>query len=137
MKKVFQENLIKNILVFILLIPAYTYSRTFLFSLPAISDKSVLGSLLAAVSILAMIACTGNFAFTYEKINIKNYGLRLLAHTITGTLMLFIGLSLEMTSLLVELLVGKFFIFDLSLVVLYIASILYDFWDMNRTNFSS
>ena len=97
----------------------------------------MLGSLLAAVSILAMIACTGNFAFTYEKVNLRNFGLRFLAHAITGTLMLFIGLSLEMTSVLVELLVGKFFIFDLSLVVLYIASILYDFWDMNRANLSS
>ncbi len=136
MKKVFLENLIKNILVFLLLIPSYIYSRTFLFSLPATSDKSVLGSLLVAVSILAVIACFGNFAFTYEKINLKDYGFRFLAHTITGILMLLIGLSLEMTSVLVELLVGRFFIFDLSLVVLYIASILYDFWDMNRARFS-
>ena len=108
-------------------------SQTSLFSSGIVSDKAVVGSLLAAVSILAVTACFGNFAFTYEKIKRDSFGSRLLAHTTTGLLMLLIGMSLEMTSVLASLLVGEFYIFNLSLLILYAASVLYDFWDLKRT----
>ena len=134
MKNYFIENVVKNLLIIIALIPAYGSSRFFLISSPIISDKQALGSLLAAVSILAMIACAGNYAFTYEKVNFRNLASRLIAHTTTGLLMLLLGLSLGMTSIIVEFLVGKFLIFDLSLIILYFTSILYDFWDLMREN---
>ena len=137
MKKVVIENITKNILVIIALIPTFQSSRLFLISSPIASDKQALGSLLTAITILAMIACAGNYAFTYEKVNLRNVMSRFLAHATTGLLMLLLGLSLGMTSVLVELLTGKFAIFDISLVVLYLTSVLYDFWDLMRDTATS
>ncbi len=132
MKKIYLENLVKNILIVVLLIPAYHQTQIFLLNSPVATDKSVIGSLLAAVSILAVTACFGNFAFTYEKVDYKNTYSRFLAHITTGLLMLLIGLSLEMTSVLSAQLIGNFPIFNGSLFILYIASILFDFWDLRR-----
>ncbi len=131
MKTSLQENLIKNTVLIIILIFAYPYVQA---SLPLISltDKSVTGSLLVAVSILAVTACFGNFAFTYEKVDYTHPLSRILGHLTTGILMLLIGLSLEITSLLTQLLIGDFPIFNLSLLLLYLASVLFDFWDLKR-----
>lgn len=137
MKKFIVENIIKNILIIMILIPSYESSRLFLNSSPIVSNIQALGSLLTAVTILAMIACAGNYTFTYEKVNFRNTTSRILAHTTTGLLMFLLGLSLGMTSILVRLLTGDFFIFDMSLVVLYFTSILYDFWDLMRENVKS
>ena len=137
MKKFVVENIVKNLLIIIILISVYESSRIFLISSPIVSDKQALGSLLTAVTILAMIACAGNYTFTYEKVNLRNTMSRIMAHTTTGLLMLLLGLSLGMTSVLVELLTGKFFIFDMSLIVLYFTSILYDFWDLMREDVKS
>ncbi len=128
------ENLAKNIVVFLLLIPAYSAVNTFLTASSIVTDKSIVGSLLVAVSILAVTACFGNFAFTYEKVRREHLLSRLLAHTTTGLLMFLIGLSLEMTSVLASLLIRDFVIFDISLLLLFIGSILYDFWDLTRSN---
>lgn len=124
------ENIIKNVIVIILLVPSYGMIQSSLASSPAAGDTSVLGSLLVAVGILSVTACFGNFAFTYEKVKHTNTQFRLIAHATTGLFMLLIGLSLEMTSVIVKLLVGPFLIFDLILLILYIASVLYDFWDL-------
>ena len=132
MKRIYLENWVKNSIVLLILIFAYFNVQNFLLNSPVASDKSVIGSLLVAVSILAVTACFGNFAFTYEKVEHSSLDLRLLAHFTTGILMLLIGLSLEMTSVIAKLLMGDFLVFDLSLVLLYLASILYDFWDLRR-----
>ena len=132
MKSIYKENLIKNIIILFILVPSFSSIQSFIFSSSIGIDKSSAGSLLVAVSILAVTACFGNFSFTYEKINYKDTYSRLLAHITTGLLMLVIGLSLEMTSVLSSILVGDFLIFNLSLFILYLASVLYDFWDLNR-----
>lgn len=132
MKNIFKENLVKNIVVVILLFLAYPAIQNSLSTSSITLDHGVIGSLLVAVSILAVTACFGNFAFTYEKIQHGNSKSRLLAHVTTGLLMLLIGLSLEMTSLLAGLLIENFYIFNFSLVILYLASVLYDFWDTKR-----
>lgn len=134
MNRSFVENIIKNILILLILIPAYFQIQSFIATAYFVTDKSTIGSFLVAVSILAVTACFGNFAFTYEKIDHRNGASRILAHLTIGLLMLLIGLSLEMTMVFSRLLVGTFFIFDLSLVILYTASVLYDFWDLNRAN---
>ncbi|MFH1832741.1 MAG: hypothetical protein ABH816_01050 [Candidatus Levyibacteriota bacterium] len=46
--------------------------------------------------------------------------------------MFLIGFSLELTSVLVKYLIGSFPIFDFSLIMLYLGSVLYDFWDLQR-----
>ena len=133
MKNAFWENVIKNVLIVVVLIFTYFHIQTTLGNM-VFTDKSVLGSLLVAVSIQAVTACFGNFAFTYEKTEHRNEKSRYLSHMTTGLLMLLIGLSLEMTSVIVTLLIGNFFIFDLSLLILYFASVMYDFWDLMRAN---
>lgn len=133
-RKTLWENLIKNVIIIFLLVLAHSNVQTFLLSSSFSTDKSAIGSLLVAVSILAVTACFGNFAFTYAQVNQQSFGSRLLAHLTTGLLMLLIGLSLEMTSSLSKLLVGDFFIFDASLLLLYSASVLYDFWDLKRSD---
>jgi hypothetical protein len=127
------ENIIKNCAILVLLAPAYIYIQS-AFSSNPLMDKATLGSVLVAVSILSVTACFGNFAFTYERVKQKDAASRILAHATTGLLMLLIGLSLEMTSVIMNLLMGKFAMFDLGLVVLYIASVLYDFWDLKRAD---
>lgn len=134
MKNTHWENAVKNIIIAVLLVPAYGVIQSNLANSSAVSDKSVLGSLLIAVSIIAVIACFGNFAFTYEKVKQSNANSRILAHATTGLLMFLIGLSLEMTSVIVELLTGKLIVFDFSLFILYFASVLYDFWDFKRAD---
>ncbi len=132
MKRIYLENWVKNILVLGILYTAYFEIQKFLLTSPIASDKATIGSMLVAVSILAVTACFGNFAFTYEKVDQKNSFSRFLAHITTGLLMLLIGLSLEMTAAFTNLLIGEFPIFNMSLVILYISSVLYDFWDLQR-----
>lgn len=134
MKNILLENFVKNVVIVLLLVPAYLSIESYLNSSSFVLDNSVLGNLLVAISILAVTACFGNFAFTYEKVEHNSLSSRWLAHLTTGLLMLLIGLSLEMTSVLANLLVGNFVIFQLSLLVLYISSVLYDFWDLKRAS---
>ncbi len=134
MNKSLQENIIKNGIVGIFLILGYISIQTQVSSFNFPLDKSTLGSFLVAVSILSVTACFGNFSFTYEKVNPKNNTARWLAHLTTGLLMLLIGLSLEITSIITKLLIGSFPIFDLSLIMLYFCSVLYDFWDLKRSD---
>lgn len=132
MRNIIWENLTKNILIILILIVAWSQIQTF-FSTASL-DKASVGSMLGAISILIVTACFGNFAFTYEKVNHRHLGYRYLAHLTTGLLMLLIGLSLEMTAALANFLVGNFGIFNLALVILYLASVFYDFWDLERLN---
>jgi hypothetical protein len=133
MKNALWENVFKNVLIVVVLIFTYFHIQTTLGNMD-FPDKSVLGSLLVAVSILAVTACFGNFAFTYEKVEHQDSKSRYLAHMTTGLLMILIGLSLEMTSVIVSILMGNFFIFNLSLLILYLASVMYDFWDLKRAD---
>ncbi len=132
MKNIEVENFIKNLIIVGILLFTYFQINDFLRNSPIATEKSVLGSVLVAVSILIVTACFGAFAFTYEKVEHRRIGARLLAHFATGVLMLLIGLSLEMTSVIVKLLMGDFLIFNLSLSLLYVGVILYDFWDLKR-----
>lgn len=133
MKPIFLENVIKNVIILTILAPSYSSIKSFISLSSIVNDKLSAGSLLVAVSILAVTACFGNFAFTYEKVNRKDTATRYLAHVTTGLLMLLIGISLEMTSVLSSILIGNFQIFHVSLFILYLASVLYDFWDLKRS----
>jgi len=95
------------------------------------TDLPLAGDVLVAVSIIAVIACFGNFAFTYEKVG-ASVRHRLIAHLLSGILMYVIGVSLIFTHFLLAFLMGPFFVVDLALALLYVASVLYDFWDLFR-----
>lgn len=129
MKKLILENLIKNILSLIILFFCYTPTKNVLLTA---ADKNIAGNLLIGVSIIAVIACFGCFAFTYEKIKAGKLYSRLIAHLTTGLLLLIIGLSLEMTAVLINILIGNFLMMDITLGLLYLAVVLYDFWDLDR-----
>jgi hypothetical protein len=133
MKTYYRDNIIKNLTIIFVLIITYLPIGNVISKSSIAQDKASLGSLLVAISILSVTACFGNFAFTYEKVEIKNNQSRILAHITTGLLMLLIGLSLVMTSFVIELLMGKFIIFNISLIILYFASVCYDFWDLQRS----
>ncbi|MBI4078828.1 MAG: hypothetical protein HY429_00860 [Candidatus Levybacteria bacterium] len=131
MKTILLENIVKNAIVSILLIALYptVYSS---FNALQFLDKSTAVSFLAAIGLVSVIACFGNFAFTYEKIKDQKFDHRLFAHVTTSLLMLIIGLTLEMTSVVVQVVIGNFVIFNFCLFLLYVASVFYDFWDLNR-----
>ncbi len=133
-----KENLAKNVLLIVLLIVLlyllYPRIQTSILQSPVVNDVPLAGDMMVAVSILIVTACFGNFAFTYEKIRVASGFSRMLAHITTGLLMLLIGLSLEMTAVLASVLVGAIPILNFSLLLLYIASVFYDIWDVERIN---
>ena len=132
MNLLIRENLVKNALIILALASAYSPVRSALSSDAVTQSPGLAGDLLVAVSILAVTACFGNFAFTYEKSKLLSLSERLLAHSTTGLLMLLIGLSLMMTTVLSEVLIGPSWIMKLTFLILYVASVLYDFWDLLR-----
>jgi hypothetical protein len=125
-------NITKNILLLLILTLLYYPIKSQIILSNISSNLNLVGDMLVAVSILAVIACFGNFAFTYEKVNYKNKLQLLLANLTTGTLMLVIGLSLIYTNFLVELLMGPSLFIPLILILIYFACILYDFWDLSK-----
>jgi len=137
MSKLDLENLLKNLILLACLIFFYYPIENSLVNSSIASDKAVLGSLLIAVSILIVTASFGAFGFTYEKVEHNKFVSRFLAHITTAVLILLIGLCLEITSVIVRLLMGEFFIFDLSLILLYLGVILYDLWDLKRAKLSA
>jgi hypothetical protein len=132
MNRTLWENIAKNIVILSLLIPCYFLIRNHFVNSGTVFQEATIGNTLISVGILAVIACFGNFAFTYEKVHEVDVHSRLLAHFTTGILMFLIGISLAMTSVLTSLLIGDFFVYNLSLFGVYLASVLYDFWDLKR-----
>jgi len=125
-------NIWKNIIIITLLIILYFPIHNYLINSNLINNIGSAGDVLVAISVIAVMACFGNFAFTYEKVNRKKKSHRYLSHCTTGLLMLVIGISLIFTSILIEFIMGKFIVINLTLIILYVACIGYDFWDLLR-----
>ena len=132
MQKIIKENLIKNLILIVLLIYLYFPIQNYLLNSNLVSDKASAGSIIVATSIIAVTACFGNFAFTYEKIDVKKASHRYLAHFTTGLLMLVIGISLIFTTILVSFVMGRFILVDVTFLLLYVACVGYDLWDLLR-----
>ncbi|MEA2036697.1 MAG: hypothetical protein U9O94_04265 [Nanoarchaeota archaeon] len=132
MNKIIKENITKNIILIIILILFYPLINTYLTNNNLVNDVSASGNILIATSIIAVIACFGNFAFTYEKINVKKTFDRYLAHLTTGLLMLIIGISLIFTNILIAIIMGNFILVNITLFLLYIACVGYDLLDVLR-----
>ena len=88
---------------------------------------------MVAVSIMSVLAAFGHFGCKYYQINMDNVFLRLFAHSVTGILMLVIGVSLLMTGTLISIIMGHFLLMKITLALLYIACIGYDYWDLIAT----
>ncbi len=132
MKKIIKEAIAKNAIIILILILSYPLIQDHLINSNLPQDEASTGDILVAVSIIAVIACFGCFAFTYEKIDQKSAIQRSIAHITTGILMLIIGINMIFTSILITFIVGNFFLIDMILALLYVACVGYDFWDVMR-----
>src|SRR3989338_9595490 len=121
MPVIVRENFFKNFIVVALLALLYPIIHNDLVHSIVSTDKVLAGNILIAISIIAVTACFGNFAYTYERINEKNIFERYLAHLTTGLLMLVIGASLIFVGILISFIMGHFILFDFLLIILYIA----------------
>jgi hypothetical protein len=130
MKAVYVENIVKNLILIGVLVGLYPVVDD---SFEELSDTGQAGNLLVAVSILIVTACFGNFAFTYEKVGMVGLFPRFWAHITTALLMLLIGISVEICSVLCEKILGKIAVLDIAWLLLYASSVMYDFWDVQRT----
>jgi hypothetical protein len=130
--KLIKENLFKNLVLVLFLFLSFFTVKAFLENSVLSKELSLAGDVLVAVSIVAVLACFGNFAFSYEKINVKNSFQRFLAHLTTGLFMFVIGLSLIFTQVLVSFIMGSFFVIDVVLILVYAANISYDFLDLYK-----
>jgi len=130
LKRVFKENLIKNVFLLILLtilgIPIHSY----ILDSDLLNQKASAGSILAAVSIISVLAAFGNFGFKYDKVDLKNPFHRYFAHVLTGMLLFVIGISLIMIWQLIALIMGDYILMDITLLLLYLACVGYDYWDL-------
>lgn len=127
MNKIFLHNIIKNVIVITILLVSWSSLHAFLIKI----DDTTAGDVLVAVSILAVAACFGCYAFIYEKTADKQLWF-ILSHVTTGLLTLAVGWSLQMTAILIENLVGPFAFFRYMLFVIYLSLVLFDFWDLKR-----
>jgi len=132
MHRMVKENITKNIILVVILGLLYPVIENFLSNSNLILDKVSAGSIVVVTSIVAVTACFGNFAFTYEKINEKKGFQRYLAHFTTGLFMLVIGISLIFTTMLTFIIMGHFILIDITFLLLYLACVGYDFWDVYR-----
>ncbi|MFC1691849.1 hypothetical protein ACFL0W_06745, partial [Nanoarchaeota archaeon] len=119
-------------IIIILLIILYSFINNSMIENNLFENKEIAGNFLLAISIISVIACFGNFSFTYGAVQSKQVFERYLAHFVTAFLMLVIGISLIFTSRLIFILVGRFLVIDFTLILLFLACMGYDFWDLLR-----
>ncbi len=127
MEKILKENIVKNVILIILFILLYNP----ILRIVAPISGADLGTLSMIVSILILGSMFGNFTFSYDRSNLKNVYERYLAHLTTGILMFTMGLLFEFTvAITINIGLGNNFL--PITVLIYIAMIGYDFWDLLR-----
>ena len=121
-----RENIIKNIILIVLLTVMFLPLQGFFES---VSDTSH-NSILLVTSLLIMAALFANYAFKYRDLGLKNIRVRILGHVTTFLVMLLIGILLEITVIVTNLVV-RMFAWPIVLIALlfFVSTILYDFWD--------
>lgn len=130
-KKLVWENVWKNALVVVVVLLSAPVVRTSLESI----DKINVNDFLLAVSILLVTVCFANFAFTYKDSQSRAGDVRLLSHAATFLFLLLTALLLLTMSIGVGIAypaMGS--LFSVFSTLLYIAVMLYDFWDILRAN---
>ena len=130
MKRVYRENLIKNVILLIVLNILIIPIQLYLDSSYLKDGSQEPGSLLTAVSIISVLAAFGNFGFKYDKIALQIPIYRYFAHILTGLLLFVIGVCMIITWKTIALMYRNFLLLDISLFLLYLACVGYDFWDL-------
>lgn len=123
------ENIIKNFLIIMIA----------LLSIPSISVglKSLaevqLTNTLTIFSMFLLIACFACFTFSYENTNMYKFSSKILGHITVAASMTLMAILLECIIISVHLIHPSIFGLVLSLsILLYVATMLYDFWDLIR-----
>ena len=130
MRNIIKENIIKNFLI--ILIGALSYHQISEIVL-TISPQHY-GTILSFISLTLLASLFGVFSFTYEKSKMKSTSNRYLSHLTTGLLMLCSLILLETSLLIINSLIGRYFLFEAITVLVYISIVCYDFWDLLRMN---
>ena len=124
-----KANLIKNafvILISVLLFPLIITSLSGM-------EYEQTNNFLLILSMFLVTVCFANFAFTYEKSNLKTKSGAMLAHLTTGWFMLLTALLLECIAAVAMFVHPSLYSIILVFsIMLYIGIVLYDFWDLFR-----
>jgi hypothetical protein len=131
LRKVFKENIVKNVFLLVLLTILLVPIKTYILDSTLHTEEGSIGSVLAALSIIAVLAGFGNFGFKYENVDLNNPFQRYFAHTLTGVLLFVIGISLIMTWKMIAMIMGDFILMDITFLLLYLACVGYDYWDLS------
>jgi len=130
MTKHIKQNIIKNVIVLIIAV----------FMWPILSNSLIqiqpeqANNFLLTISTLLVTVCFANFAFTYEKSKLKSKLGNLLSHFAVGIFMLLLALFLESIVMVMGAMYPFFHIMIFSFsILLYIGVVLYDFWDILRS----
>lgn len=130
-KNIFIENTVKNIFIVLLLVLSFGFFRTYLLSVNPIGGGY--DSILLVSSIFIVSFLFADYGFTYKDSHMTNEIQRLLSHSITTLIMYGTGALLEISSITINLKIGKPFLpFELLMVLFYISLVMYDYWDLNR-----
>jgi hypothetical protein len=127
MPKIMKAVIFKNIALIAILAFAYPWIRD---DLNTISDTETLKTLLVFVGLLFVAPLFANFTFSYE--HIKKSKNIWLGHFTAFAAMLVAGLLLIMLDILLVKLVGNVTTLRLTIIVLWILILSYDFWDFLR-----
>lgn len=129
LKIVLRENLIKNCILLVSLVVLFFPINTIM---QDIAPENI-DSVLLFSSLVFVAALFANFAFTYEFSDVKNRFERILGHSTTFFVMLSIGLLLEISVIAISIKIpSTTFMFAAIASIVYLASVLYDFWDIFR-----
>lgn len=131
LKQLLIENIYKNLLILVVAIALYPALKD---SLDQINIDQT-GNFLLVISMFLVTVCFANFEFTYAKSQLDNRLGKWLATSSTAIFMFLIALLLETIILIIKLIYPSFFglFFGFS-VLLYTGIILYDFWDLIRSD---
>lgn len=129
MNKILLENIIKNGILLTTCLICYPLIRNTLLQIPTASVTD----LLTTITIMLVFGAAVNFAFSYEKVNIKNTWQRFVGHVTTFVAMMILLLVIESIIILVQISIP--FAYPLVTVIgllSIICILLYDFWDLFR-----
>lgn len=130
LKQLLKENIYKNILIIIFALAMYPVLKD---SLDQISAAQT-GNFLLVISMFLVTVCFANFEFTYAKSQLDNRLGKWLAISSTAIFMFLIALLLETIILIIKLIYPSFVgLFAGFSILLYTGIVLYDFWDLIRS----
>jgi len=131
LNKVIRENLIKNAILIALMIFLGIFIHSYIENGILNERLDIAGNILSAVSIISVLAGFACFGFQYEKVDLRNSTNRYFAHVLTGMMLFVIGTCLLVMWQLLILVMGHFLILDLVLLILYLACVGFDYWDLS------